>query len=70
MKPAFCAGLAGLVLLGGCASWERPYVDNSAACDDIVDSKDRLDCYERARQTEDDWREEKRREDEARDKEA
>ncbi|WP_300380168.1 hypothetical protein [Henriciella sp.] len=62
MKTVTGMAIAGLFMLGGCESWQRPYVDNSAACDDIVDSKDRLDCYERARQAEADWREEKRRE--------
>ena len=64
MKSVTCAALASLTLLAGCMSWERPYVDNDGACDEIVDARERLDCHERAERAEDDWREEKRRESE------
>ncbi len=62
MKLICCMALGALVFLGGCTSWDRPYVDNDGICDEIVDSRERIDCHERAEQVEDDWREEKRRE--------
>ncbi|MBK75003.1 MAG: hypothetical protein CME85_05830 [Henriciella sp.] len=62
MKKSGCAALAGLFILAGCESYGGAFVDNSAACDEIVDSRARLDCYERAEQAEDEWREERRRE--------
>ena len=64
MKSVTCAALAGLILLGGCVSWERPYVSGDDGCDEIVDARERLDCYDRAERAEDEWREEKRRESE------
>ena len=64
MKPAVSLGLASLLLLGACSTMGRPYIDDRAACDDIIDTRQRLDCYERADQAERDWREDKRREDE------
>ncbi|MEM5518464.1 hypothetical protein WNY37_16020 [Henriciella sp. AS95] len=70
MKRSFIATLFVLPLLAGCVSWERPYVSDDGACDEIVDQRDRLDCLAAAEQAEDDWREEKRREDEWKDKES
>ncbi|MGB3626877.1 MAG: hypothetical protein WA989_13670 [Henriciella sp.] len=62
MKKTALFLLPGLLALGACETWERPYVDNSGACDEIVDPRTRLDCYEAAEQAEDDWRAEKKRE--------
>ncbi|MEQ8557208.1 MAG: hypothetical protein RIB03_02735 [Henriciella sp.] len=66
MKSVTCLGLASLFLLAACSTMGRPYIDDSAACDDIVDAKERLDCYERADRAESEWRKEKRDEDESR----
>ena len=69
MKPVTCAALAGLLFLAACSSMNRPYIAHDGDCDEIIDTRERLDCYERARQAERDWREEKRREDETADPE-
>jgi hypothetical protein len=68
MKTSAIAALTGLIALAGCASWERPYVSDEGACDEIVDPRARLDCVAAAEQAEDDWREEKRREEDWKDK--
>lgn len=60
MKTAVSIGLASLLLLGACSTMGRPYIDDRKACDDIIDTRQRLDCYERAEQAERDWRKEKR----------
>ena len=68
MKSVTCAALAGAVLLSGCSTLGMPYVSDRPDCGDIVDARERLDCYDRADRAEDEWREEKRREAEAREK--
>ena len=64
MKSLTCAALAGLFMLAGCESMGRPYIAGDDGCDEIVNPRDRLDCHEASEQAEDDWREEKRREQE------
>ncbi|WP_084398112.1 hypothetical protein [Henriciella aquimarina] len=63
MKPFACLGLVSLLALAGCSSMNRPYISGEDGCDEIVDAKARLDCYERVDRAESDWRKEKRRED-------
>ena len=69
MKTKIGAAFAGLLLLAGCESFNGPYLDNSSACDEIVDARERLDCIDRAERAEDKWREERRRERDDKDRE-
>ena len=62
MKPFAAASLLSLTVLTGCVSWERPYISDDSACGELVDPRARLDCIAAAEQAEDDWREDKRRE--------
>lgn len=62
MKAITVFSTLTLILLSGCASWERPYISGDDGCDEIVDARERLDCHDRADRAEDDWREQKRRE--------
>ena len=65
MKSVTCLIAASAAVLSGCSTMGRPYVSDDA-CRDIVDAKERLDCYDRAAKVESDWREEKRQEAEKR----
>ena len=62
MKTKIGVALAGLLILAGCENYGGTYLDNSSACDEIVDARERLDCIDRAERAEDQWREERRRE--------
>ena len=53
-----------LLPLAACSSMGRPYVYSDADCDELVDARARLDCYEAADQRERDWREEQREKEE------
>ncbi|MEE2877973.1 MAG: hypothetical protein VX593_03125 [Pseudomonadota bacterium] len=68
MKPVGYVAILGLFALAGCSTMGRPYVSDGQACGQIVDAKERLDCYDRADRAESEWREEKRREQEEKDK--
>lgn len=68
MKTAACTALAGLFVLAGCSTMGRPYIGGDDACDEIVDARERLNCYERADRAESEWREDLRREEEEKDK--
>lgn len=62
MKTAACAALASLFALAGCSTLGRPYISGDDGCGEIVDARERLDCYERADRAESEWREDLRRE--------
>ena len=62
MKTVIYGSLAAsLLLLAACETMGTPYIGNDDVCDEIVDSRKRLDCYESMAQNEDDWRAEKKR---------
>lgn len=63
MKTVVAIGILSAVSLAGCTSMNRPYVSDKGNCDELVDARARLDCIDAAAQAEDDWRDEKRRED-------
>ncbi len=70
MKVLVAIAMTGLTALGGCSTMGPPYIQGETGCDEIVDARDRLDCLERADQTEREWREKKRREAEDRKQDA
>ncbi len=70
MKRAFFLTLLGVASLSACSTMGPPYIKGETGCDEIVDARAKLDCLERADRTEREWRENKRREAEEKDKDA